>query len=64
VVKFLNNFPHASDAIAGCARKTEVPLWDYLFPIVDKCMSTRLLKTATSYLLVLHTLEPSSDNSK
>ncbi|CAG8613053.1 9249_t:CDS:2, partial [Diversispora eburnea] len=47
-----------------CARKTEVPLWDYLFPIVDKCMSTRLLKTATSYLLVLHTLEPSSDNSK
>ncbi|RHZ64136.1 hypothetical protein Glove_326g54 [Diversispora epigaea] len=71
VVKFLNNFPHALDAIVGCARKTEVALWDYLFSIVgspkdlfEKCMSTGLLKTATSYLLVLHTLEPSSDNSK
>ena len=34
VVKFLNNFPQALDAIVGCARKTEVALWDYLFSIV------------------------------
>jgi len=27
-------------------------------------MSNGLLKTATSYLLVLHTLEPSADSSK
>ncbi|CAG8457736.1 2822_t:CDS:10 [Acaulospora colombiana] len=71
VVKFLNNFPHALNAIVGCARKTEVALWDYLFSIVgspkdlfEKCMSAGLLKTATSYLLVLHTLEPSTDSSK
>ncbi|PKC14198.1 RIC1-domain-containing protein [Rhizophagus irregularis] len=71
VVKFLNNFPHSLDAIVGCARKTEVALWDYLFSIVgspkdlfERCMSTGLLKTATSYLLVLHTLEPSADSSK
>jgi len=34
VVKFLNNFPHSLDAIVGCARKTEVALWSYLFSIV------------------------------
>jgi RAB6A-GEF complex partner protein 1 len=34
VVKFLNHFPHALDVIVGCARKTEVALWDYLFSIV------------------------------
>ncbi|CAG8511585.1 12925_t:CDS:10 [Acaulospora morrowiae] len=71
VVKFLNNFPHSLNAIVGCARKTEVALWDYLFSIVgspkdlfEKCLSAGLLKTATSYLLVLHTLEPSTDSSK
>ncbi|CAG8465384.1 5719_t:CDS:10 [Paraglomus occultum] len=71
VVKFLSHFPQALDAIVGCARKTEVALWDYLFSIVgspkdlfEKCMSTGLLKTATSYLLVLHTLEPSADSSQ
>ncbi|CAG8584243.1 5233_t:CDS:10 [Funneliformis caledonium] len=70
VVKFLNNFPHSLDAIVGCARKTEVALWSYLFSIVgspkdlfERCLSTGLLKTATSYLLVLHTLEP-ADSSK
>ncbi|KAF0380398.1 RIC1-domain-containing protein [Gigaspora margarita] len=71
VVKFINNFPHALDAIVGCARKTEVALWNYLFSIVgspkdlfEKCMETGLLKTAASYLLVLHTLEPIADSSK
>lgn len=34
MVKFLNHFPQALDAIVGCARKTEVALWDYLFSIV------------------------------
>src|SRR5688572_11149673 len=34
VVKFLNHFSHSLDAIVGCARKTEVALWDYLFSIV------------------------------
>ncbi|CAG8805899.1 2312_t:CDS:2, partial [Gigaspora rosea] len=29
-----------------------------------KCMETGLLKTAASYLLVLHTLEPIADSSK
>ena len=33
-MKFLNHFPHSLDAIVGCARKTEVALWSYLFSIV------------------------------
>ncbi|CAG8487730.1 7760_t:CDS:10 [Ambispora gerdemannii] len=71
VIRFLNHFPHALDVIVGCARKTEVALWDYLFSIVgspkdlfEKCMTTGLLKTATSYLLVLHTLEPTAHSSE
>ncbi|CAH1760958.1 9346_t:CDS:10 [Entrophospora sp. SA101] len=71
VVKFINTFPHSLDAIVACARKTEVALWSYLFSIVgspkdlyEKCMSTGLLKTATSYLLVIHTLEPTADSGK
>ncbi|RUP50766.1 hypothetical protein BC936DRAFT_137723 [Jimgerdemannia flammicorona] len=34
VVKFLDHFSHALDVIVGCARKTEVALWEYLFSIV------------------------------
>lgn len=34
VVTFLDHFPHALDVIVGCARKTEVALWEYLFSIV------------------------------
>ncbi|KAG9303646.1 hypothetical protein G9A89_018543 [Geosiphon pyriformis] len=71
VVRFLDDFPHALDVIVGCARKTEVALWDYLFSIVgspkdlfERCMTTGFLKTATSYLLVLHTLEPTAHSSE
>ncbi|RUP50765.1 hypothetical protein BC936DRAFT_137723 [Jimgerdemannia flammicorona] len=65
VVKFLDHFSHALDVIVGCARKTEVALWEYLFSIVgnpkdlfEMCMAEDRLKTATSYLIILHTLQP------
>ncbi|KAL1920513.1 uncharacterized protein VTP21DRAFT_890 [Calcarisporiella thermophila] len=65
VVAFIKRFPQALDVIVSCARKTEVALWDYLFSIVgnprdlfERCMDDRLLKTATSYLIILHTMEP------
>ncbi|KDQ20395.1 hypothetical protein BOTBODRAFT_26402 [Botryobasidium botryosum FD-172 SS1] len=64
VVEFLDHFDAALEVIVGCARKTEVARWRRLFDIVgnpkslfETCLSSNLLKTAGSYLLVLHNLE-------
>ncbi|KAF9570180.1 hypothetical protein EC968_002119 [Mortierella alpina] len=71
VVSFLQQFPHYLDVIVSCARKTEVALWEYLFSIVgapkdlfERCLAADQLKTATSYLLILHTLEPLQTTSQ
>ncbi|KAF9197029.1 hypothetical protein BGZ50_002740 [Haplosporangium sp. Z 11] len=71
VVSFLQQFPHYLDVIVSCARKTEVALWEYLFSIVgaprdlfERCLDADQLKTATSYLLILHTLEPLQTTSQ
>ncbi|CAO3657743.1 unnamed protein product [Umbelopsis ramanniana] len=67
VIQFLDQFPHALDVIVGCARKTEVALWEHLFSIVgnpqdlfELCLREDRLKTATSYLIIIQTLEPLS----
>ena len=64
VVTFLDHFPHALQAVVGCARKTEVARWGYLFEVVgppidlfEKCLAAGELRTAAMYLLVLHNLE-------
>jgi hypothetical protein len=64
VIQFLDHFDVALDVVVGCARKTEMTRWPRLFSIVgnpkglfEKCLASRRLKTAASYLLVLHTLE-------
>ncbi|ORY05246.1 RIC1-domain-containing protein [Basidiobolus meristosporus CBS 931.73] len=71
VVQFLNHFPQYLDVVVRCARKTEVALWGYLFSAVgnprelfERCIDADQLKTATSYLIVLQTLEPVSVSSK
>ncbi|CEP10533.1 hypothetical protein [Parasitella parasitica] len=65
VIKFLDQFPHALDVIVSCARKTEVALWDHLFSVVGKpkelfeiCLADGRLRTATSYLIILQTMQP------
>ncbi|ORY97505.1 RIC1-domain-containing protein [Syncephalastrum racemosum] len=65
VIKFLDQFPHALDVIVSCARKTEVALWDHLFSAVgapkdlfELCLSDGRLRTATSYLIILQTMQP------
>jgi len=52
------------DVVVGCARKTEMTRWRRLFDIVgnpkalfETCLLSGRLKTAGSYLLVLHNLE-------
>ncbi|KAG6844276.1 hypothetical protein H0H87_008225 [Tephrocybe sp. NHM501043] len=72
VVEFLDHFDAALDVVVGCARKTELTRWRRLFSIVgnpkslfechlmrhlEACLSSKRLKTAGSYLLVLHNLE-------
>eukprot|EP00158_Paraphelidium_tribonemae_P008563 Partr_v1_DN28612_c0_g1_i5_m50199 putative protein RIC1 homolog len=71
VVQFLRSFPHFYDVIVRCARKTEVALWDYLFSIVgnprdmfNACLEEGDLRTATSFLVILQTMEPFSVSSK
>ncbi|KAF5377213.1 hypothetical protein D9615_006326 [Tricholomella constricta] len=64
VVEFLDHFDAALDVVVGCARKTELTRWRRLFSIVgnpkslfETCLASQRLKTAGSYLLVLHNLE-------
>ncbi|KAJ7071458.1 RIC1-domain-containing protein [Mycena amicta] len=64
VVEFLDHFDAALDVVVGCARKTEMTRWKRLFNIVgnpkllfETCLESHQLKTAGSYLLVLHNLE-------
>ncbi len=52
--------------MVNCARKTELTRWTYLFEhagdpseLFDKCLEANDLRTAASYLLVLHSLESS-----
>ncbi|KAI0803143.1 RIC1-domain-containing protein [Irpex lacteus] len=63
-VDFLDHFDHALDVVVGCARKIEVTHWPRLFDVVgnpktlfEVCITSGRLKTAGSYLLVLHNLE-------
>ncbi|KAN0063340.1 WD40 repeat protein [Thecaphora frezii] len=65
VVEFLDHFDEALGVVVGCARKTEVARWGYLFDVVgkprelfEKCLSAGEYRTAGMYLLVLHNLEP------
>jgi len=64
VIEFLDHFDVALDVVVGCARKTEMARWRRLFDIVgdpktlfETCLSSQRLRTAGSYLLVLHSLE-------
>ncbi|KAH0838539.1 RIC1-domain-containing protein [Lanmaoa asiatica] len=71
VIEFLDHFDVALDVVVGCARKTEVTRWRRLFDIVgnpkslfELCLNSGRLKTASSYLLVLHNLEQREENNK
>jgi hypothetical protein len=68
VAKFIARFPEWLDVVVGCARKTELEHWGLLFGVVgrprdlyEQCISASQLRTAASYLLVMHTLEEADD---
>jgi len=63
-IEFLDHFDDALDVVVGCARKIEMTRWPRLFDIVgdpktlfETCLSSDRLKTASSYLLLLHNIE-------
>ncbi|KAI0336149.1 RIC1-domain-containing protein [Cubamyces sp. BRFM 1775] len=67
-IEFLDHFDDALDVVVGCARKIEMTRWPRLFDIVgnpkilfESCLGSGRLKTAGSYLLVLHGLEQLDD---
>ncbi|KAI0047802.1 RIC1-domain-containing protein [Auriscalpium vulgare] len=69
VIEFLDHYDVALDVVVGCARKTEMTHWRRLFDIVgnpkalfETCLSSQRLRTAGSYLLVLHSLEQLEGN--
>ncbi|KAI9145750.1 RIC1-domain-containing protein [Paraphysoderma sedebokerense] len=71
VIKFLEHFPNFLDVIVQCTRKTEISLWDYLFSIVgspqdlfERCLNLGRLRTATSYLVIIHNMESSTVSGK
>ncbi|BEJ15800.1 hypothetical protein CspHIS471_0504050 [Cutaneotrichosporon sp. HIS471] len=68
VASFLDHFPESLDVVVGCARKTEFEHWPILFDVVGKprdlyerCLRAGALRTAASYLLVMHYLEEADD---
>lgn len=68
VATFLDYFPESLDVVVGCARKTEFEHWPILFDVVgrprdlyERCIASGALRTAASYLLVMHYLEEADD---
>lgn len=72
VWKFLENYPSSqAKIVVGCARKSEAAYWTTLFEVTGppehyyrQCLSQKDLKTAGSYLIVLHTLDEQLDHDK
>ncbi|KAK0557552.1 WD40 repeat protein [Tilletia horrida] len=70
VIAFLQHFSPYLSVVVGCARKTEVARWKYLFAtagepkeLFARCLELDELHVAASYLLVLHTLEPPEEST-
>ncbi|KAJ3025525.1 UNVERIFIED_CONTAM: hypothetical protein HDU68_007062 [Siphonaria sp. JEL0065] len=71
VIIFLKRFPGFLDIVAQCARKTDVSLWEHFFSVVgdpealfQECLNLSYLRTATSYLIIIQTLKPTSVSVK
>ncbi|KAF2770835.1 hypothetical protein EJ03DRAFT_326169 [Teratosphaeria nubilosa] len=67
VISFLSSFSSYLDIIVNCTRKTELRSWKTLFahlpPVIElfeMSLTQGKLKTASGYLLVLHTFEADS----
>lgn len=71
VLSFLSSFPAYLDIVAGCTRKTELRSWRTLFrylppvqAMFEESLQKGMLKTAGSYLLILHAFDEDSFNTE
>lgn len=69
VLSFLSSFPSYLDIVAACTRKTELRSWRTLFSclppvqaLFEESLQKDMLKTAGSYLLILHAFDEDSFN--
>ncbi|WWC90379.1 uncharacterized protein L201_005312 [Kwoniella dendrophila CBS 6074] len=71
VIQFLDHFNSSLDIVVSCARKIEFDRWNLLFNLVgsprylfELCLDQKKLKTAASYLLVLHSLSDQEESAE
>jgi hypothetical protein len=71
VLSFLSSFPTYLDIVAGCTRKTELRSWKTLFrylppvaELFEESLQQDMLKTAGSYLLILHAFDEGSFSTR
>lgn len=73
IISFIDScFPQFFlDIVVRCARKTEVSFWEFFFGVVgdirslfQRCLKDGALSTASSYLIIIQTLEPISVSGK
>lgn len=71
VLSFLSSFPTYLDIVAGCTRKTELRSWKTLFrylppvsELFEESLRKDMLKTAGSYLLILHAFDEGSFSAR
>lgn len=71
VAAFIKTFPNYLDIIVRSARKTEMAKWKYLFSVVgeakslfEECIRENRLDTASSYLIILQSLESPTESAK
>ena len=62
--EFVKRFTKSLEIIVNCARKSEMAMWEYFFSVIGdpkemfhECLNEGLLSTATSYLIVIQTLD-------
>lgn len=71
ITAFVHTFPKALEIIVNCARKSEMALWKYYFSVAGdpkllyhKSLENGAFSIATSYLIIIQTLEPVQVSSK
>jgi hypothetical protein len=71
IIQFVYQFPRSLEIIVNCARKSEMALWSRFFAVAgdpkllyQRSVDSGAFNVATSYLIIIQTLEPLQVSSK